>query len=236
MGNLGVNQTLLSNYGEYYSSDNSKWRLLGAIDKVDNIIKLCSKHPHEKIIEIGFGDGAVLNRLSDLKFGNKYWGLEISESGVSWLKSRNISNLVECRIFDGYNVPYNDNEFDIVILTHVIEHVEFPRKLIYEAMRVGKLVFIEVPLEYNLRLKNSFVFNKTGHINFYSPKSISLLVQTCNLNILEQYISNPSLEVLKFRSGFSGSIRYFLRQILLKVSPGLATKLFTYHCSLICSH
>lgn len=39
---------------------------------------------------------------------------------------------------DIQNLPYNDNMFDVVISDQVIEHVEDPKKAIYESYRVLK--------------------------------------------------------------------------------------------------
>ena len=63
------------------------------------------------------------------------------------IRAKNIPGLFDCKVFDGYTIPYDDNAFDLVVLSHVVEHVEHPRKLLYEAKRVARYVFIEVPLE-----------------------------------------------------------------------------------------
>ena len=116
---------------------------------------------------------------------------------------------------------------------HVIEHVEYPRKLLYEAKRVAKYVFVEVPLEDTLRLSRDFVFDTVGHINFYSPKTIRRLIQTCNLRVLAQELSNPSKAVYTFRKGRKGLVNYYVKANLLRFLPSLATKIFTYHSAII---
>jgi len=208
--------------------------MLGAIDKAANIISLCHDLPHTAILEIGAGEGSILKKLSELGFGEKLYALEISPSGVETIHSKGISRLTECLLFDGYDIPYGDYKFDVAILSHVIEHVEYPRKLLYEAARVAKYVFVEVPLEDTLRLKTDFVFDKTGHINFYSPITIRRLIQTCHLEVLKQIVTNPSKAVHKYRLGKKGLVNYYIKEYLLKVSPSIATKIFTYHLSLVC--
>lgn len=74
--------------------------------------------------------------------------------------------------YDGYNILlFGDNFFDLAILSHVLEHVEFPRVLIRTAQRVAKYVFWEIPLEDNFRLpdrlQNAGSFQDAGHINFF---------------------------------------------------------------------
>lgn len=234
MKTFTTSHQLNNNYEDYYESGDSEWRRLGAIDKVSNIISLCGNMPHTSILEIGAGEGSILNRLSELSFGEKLYALEISSSGVVAINSKKISRLTDCLIFDGYDIPYSDQKFDLAILSHVIEHVEHPRRLLYEAVRVAKYVFIEVPLEDTLRLKKDFVFDKVGHINFYSPITIRRLIQTCNLEVLSQTVTNPSKAVHKYRLGRKGLPNYYIREYLLKALPGLAIRIFTYHSSLIC--
>src|SRR5580765_713243 len=146
MSEIRISDHLKKNYEDYYEEGDSEWRRLGAIDKVDNIISLCGDLPHNSILEIGAGEGSILSRLSELNFGNQLYALEISPSGVETIKNKGISRLVECNVFDGYHLPYDDNKIDMAILSHVVEHVEHPRQLLYEASRVAKYVFVEVPL------------------------------------------------------------------------------------------
>ena len=231
---IKISDYLATNYEDYYKEGASEWRRIGALGKVGNIISQCSTLPRHSILEIGAGEGSVLKRLSDLDFGETLYALEISPSGVEAIKNKGITRLAECKIFDGYHIPYDNNRFDIAILSHVVEHVEYPRKLLYEASRVARYTFIEVPLEDNSRLPHDFVFTKTGHINFYSPKTIRYLVQSCNLRILTQIVRNPPKEAYTFSKGFRGLINYYIKEAFIKVLPTVATKVFTYHGALVC--
>ncbi len=206
---------------------------MGAKDKAGNIVSLANCYPHSSILEIGAGFGSILLALSDRGFGDNPYALEVSTRAVETIGKRGISTLRESRLFDGYDIPYADNSFDLVILSHVIEHVEHPRKLLYEAGRVGAFVFIEVPLEDTLRLARDFVF-KDGHINFHSPGSIRRLAQTCNMEVVDQQITLPSREVYEYLYGQTGTAKYFAKKALLKIAPQAAPRLFTYFCSLIC--
>jgi SAM-dependent methyltransferase len=234
MNEIKISDHLRMNYEDYYEDGDSEWRRLGAMDKVDNIVSLCSELPRSSILEIGAGEGSILKRLSELNFGERLYALEISPSGVEAIKNKGISQLAECRIFDGYHVPYDNNRFDIAILSHVVEHVEHPRQLLYEVSRVATYLFIEVPLEDTIRLPRDFVFDKVGHINFYSSKTIRRLVQSCNLRVLHQITTNPSKGAYTFQKGYKGLINYHIKQALIKVLPSVATEIFTYHGALVC--
>lgn len=222
------------NYEDYYEKGDSEWRWLGAIDKAYNIQTLCKDLHINSVIEIGAGEGSILKRLSDMMFAQELYALEISPTGVTAIKNKNIPHLKESRLFDGYNIPYDDKSFDLAVLSHVVEHVEFPRKLLYEAKRIANYVFVEVPLEDNMRLQRDFVFDRVGHINFFSPKTIRRLIQTCNLKIIKQQTLNPSKGVYTFKKGKKGLINFYIKKYLLLFFPIIATEFFTYHSSIIC--
>jgi SAM-dependent methyltransferase len=234
VGNLVVSAKLKENYDAYYQGE-SDWRTLGAVDKVKNIVDLCGSVRHNRILDIGSGEGALLKRLSDLHFGEELYSLEISQSAVATILQRRIPGVKECRLFGGYDIPYETHRFHLAILSHVLEHVEHPRKLLLEAARVADYVFIEVPLEDTLRLKPDFVFDRVGHINFYSWKTIRRLVQTCDLQVLSQVITNPSRPVYEYASGRQGAVKYVVKELLLRLSQRLASDLFTYHCAMVCA-
>jgi SAM-dependent methyltransferase len=235
MSNLSVSARLRENYDAYYEEGESSWRALGAIDKVKNIVDLCGNIPHATILDVGSGEGALLKRLSDLSFGRELYSVEISQSAVATILQRNVPRVRDCRLFDGYRIPYDDGQFNLAVLSHVVEHVEYPRKLLHEAARVAEYVFIEVPLEDTLRLKPDFVFDRVGHINFYSWKTIRRLVQTCELQVLSQAVTNPSRAVYKYASGRKGDLKYITKEFFLRLSERWAAEVFTYHCALLCA-
>lgn len=233
MANFHMSDRLKKNYDKYYEGE-SEWRRLGAISKSNNIIALCNDYPHATILEIGAGEGSILKRLSDLEFGESLYAMEISKSGVETIKKKEIRSLTECIFFNGYDIPYKDNKFDLAILSHVLEHVEYPRKLLYEAKRVANLIFIEVPLEDTLRLSRDFVFDEVGHINCYSPKTIRRLIQTCGLVVLNQIVTNYSKQVYEYRFGKKGLFKYLVKELMLRTVPNIAPYISGYHSALIC--
>jgi ubiquinone/menaquinone biosynthesis C-methylase UbiE len=230
-----VSEQLADNYRDYYATrSEAEWRRLGALDKVDNIVQLCAQIPHQSVLEIGAGEGAILQRLSEVGFAEQLYGIDISASGVEAIRAKRIPRLAECQVYDGYAVPYPDARFDVAVLSHVLEHVEHPRQLLYEAARVARRVFVEVPLEDTRRRSRDFIFDSVGHINFYSPRTIRWLVQSCNLRVLRQVTTNPSKATYVFQSGARGALNYHIKQAMIAVLPDLATSMFAYHAALLC--
>ena len=227
-----VDPRLQDNYDEYYP-ELSEWRELGATDKASNVRALCAGCARSTVLEIGAGEGAVLQRLADSGFGQRHYALEISASGVERIRQRNIASLVECRQFDGYDIPYDDRTFDLVVLSHVLEHVEHPRLLLNEAARVSRHLFVEVPLEHNRRLPRDFVWDSVGHINYYTAQTIRLLGQSCGHEVVEQRETHPARPQYQYRLGPKGSIVFALKEVGLRFAPQAAQRLWTYYSSLL---
>jgi SAM-dependent methyltransferase len=232
---FAVREELKSVYDDYYLDERTlEWRRLGALDKASNIVSLCQAVPHETILDIGCGEGSVLARLAELNFGGVLHGLEVSRSAIEAVRAQAIPRLAGCEMFDGYRIPHADGAFDLAILSHVVEHVEHPRKLLYEAARVARHVFVEVPLEDNLRLPRHYVPNKVGHINVYSIKTLRMLAETSGLEIMAEAVTCSSRAIYRFQAGWKGAIARGPINVFHRVAPRLAERVFCYHASLLC--
>ena len=229
---IAIEASIRRLYADAYRDGASGWRTAGATDKAKNIVRLCAAIPHATIVDVGAGDGAVLQALAASSFGQAYHALEIAESAVAAIRLRNIPALNAAVVFDGYRIPFDDDRFDVAILSHVVEHVEHPRRLLREAARIARHLFVEVPLEDNARLPLDYTASATGHINFFSRKTLRRLVQTTGLTVVDELVSLPSARVHTFHAK-SRIVNYCLKYAALALSARLATHVFTYHYSVL---
>ncbi|MDR3246617.1 MAG: class I SAM-dependent methyltransferase [Prevotellaceae bacterium] len=195
---LKVRDDLQSEYENDYVEGQTEWRRIGAKGKFSNIITLTQGMTFEKILEVGAGDGSIL-KLLDIGFASQLFALEISENGISTIKNRNIKNLIEAVKFDGYKIPYPDNFFDLLILSHVLEHVEYPRALLREMKRVSKFQVIEVPREYHHNIDRQInKYLAYGHISVYTPTYLRFLLKSEGFEIIKDKKGFYSNETLRF--------------------------------------
>ena len=177
-------------YNQFYSQNDTTWRMLGAEAKAANIVSVCKNLNPLKVLEVGAGDGSILHFFEKWNFGAELYALEIAESGVALIRERGLSRLKEATGFDGYKIPYADDSFDLVVLAHVLEHVEHERILLRELKRIAKNLVIEVPLDYRFgvdkRIKH---FMDYGHINMYTPTALRFLLQSEGLRVLADRLS-----------------------------------------------
>jgi hypothetical protein len=230
-----ISNSLKGIYEGYHKNGATEWRKQTAVDKAKHIVQMCNSSDHEKIIEVGAGDGAVLYELGRQGFGNAMYALEVADTAVQTIKNREIVNLKECLVFDGYTIPYKNREFDIAIASHVLEHVEHPRLFLSELQRISKRQFIEVPLEYSWQGRRDMDGSGNyGHINYYSPLLIERLVNSSGLKIVEKKVVDFSAGFYRYQDGYRGIIKYMLRKMLLSFAPAIATTVLIYCCCLLC--
>ncbi|MCX2481726.1 class I SAM-dependent methyltransferase [Pedobacter sp. MC2016-15] len=188
-----------SAYNDFYTKDDSEWRMLGAKSKAANIVAVCKSIKPVKVLEVGAGDGSILHFLNEWNFGEQLYALEIADTGVSRIRERGLDRLAEARSFDGYEIPYPDDSFDLVILSHVLEHVEHERILIRELKRIAKNIVVEVPLDYRFGVdKRMKHFLDYGHINMYTPTSLRFLLQSEGLKVVADTLSMTPPATTKF--------------------------------------
>ncbi len=233
---MSISKQLLEHYEKAYVEENpamAEGRSIAAEKKSENIITLCRSLPHDRVLEIGAGDGAVLLALGRHDFAGDMTALEISASAVERLKALKVPGL-SAEIFDGAQIPAPADAFDLAILSHVVEHLENPRQLLKEAARVAKNLFVEVPCEDNRGAGSNWHWNPEGHINYYTPRSIRFLVQSCGLRVHRQRVTDWALPTYIFENGLlKGLIKFGIKRLALPLP--LSSKIFTYNCALVVS-
>ncbi|MFT3685500.1 MAG: class I SAM-dependent methyltransferase [Phycisphaerales bacterium] len=224
-------------YDQYYDTEKKKrWYEVGAAGKVENILRLCKPLKPATVLDIGAGNGALLQKMHDGGLGERLSAIEISRSGLEQLNARRASlpRLADVRTFDGVHFPYPDNSFDLAVLSHVIEHVEHPRLLLYEAARVARYLYAEVPLEiaaFKKTLRGDWVLDSTGHINYYTKDVFKRLLQTSGWQPEKIEVVPASKGTHTFYKGTRGTIEFGIKQAAIRVAPSLAQMFFVYHCA-----
>jgi len=223
-------------YDGYYAGDPSSKRALGARDSVRQIRRVVGHDKFQRIVDVGAGEGSVLAILNEDGLAKELYALEISGSGIDAITNRKLSNLVECKAFDGYTIPYRDKFFDLALSTHVLEHVEHERLVLRELGRVAQRVLVVVPMEGHLRVANSISLSAPhGHINFYRPETVKNLIETSHLRVIRSDVDCYSIEYERLIAGqFKGTIKYLIRRALLGLSPMAATSLLTHIGAFYC--
>ncbi len=111
-----------------------------------NLVNLTSSKSVDSILDVGCGEGFTLNRLKEHGVGKQLEGVEYSKDAIEL--GRKTYPQIKIKQGDIYNLPYEDNTFDLVLCTEVLEHLGEPEKALKELVRVSKkYLVISVPNE-----------------------------------------------------------------------------------------
>ncbi len=110
--------------------------------KAERMIKTLSHYFGEKnlkklsLIDIGASSGIIDNVLAT-KF-KKVVGVDIDKDAISYAKKKFKRKNLIFKVGDALKLDFKQNTFDVVICTHIYEHVSDPKKLFKEIYRVLK--------------------------------------------------------------------------------------------------
>ncbi|MBF0611910.1 MAG: methionine biosynthesis protein MetW [Magnetococcales bacterium] len=111
--------------------------------RFDQEIILQLVEPGSRILDLGCGDGLLLETLAQRK-QVKGFGVEISHDGIQSCMARGLS-VQQADIDQGLSDYYKDDSFDYVILSYTLQAVYKPRLVIEEMLRVGKKGIVSFP-------------------------------------------------------------------------------------------
>ena len=97
---------------------------------------------NSKVIDIGCGNGELLNFLSKNK-NSKIQGLEINQKKVNKCVSKGLS-VIQGDADKDLGL-YPEKSFDYVILSQTIQATLEPKKILTELTRIGKRVIVSIP-------------------------------------------------------------------------------------------
>lgn len=130
----------------------------------------------EKLLEAGFGQGALASQLVQLPVS--YSGFDFSNTLVKYTQAR-LKNITKKKMNikwgDVRNIPFENNTFECVVSSDILEHVKEENKVIgeyYRVLKKGGLCLITVPLRMG-----DWTFSDVwaGHFKRYRvPELVSL--------------------------------------------------------------
>jgi len=98
--------------------------------------------PGSRVLDVGCGDGALLELLTRTK-NVEGRGLEISREGVNACVARGLSVIQGDA--DSDLADYPDNAFDFAILSLTIQATRYPKTVLENLLRIGKRAIVSFP-------------------------------------------------------------------------------------------
>lgn len=185
----------------------AEWLKHGAVEKVNSIEKLLKRNKikSESILELGCGTGAVITECQRRSLAMKYTGVDYSPEAIDYLQKH--SHGIETIQGDITDPDFFiDDSFDVVVLSHVLEHLEDPAILLSamkDSLRFSYAI-IEVPLENLIvsRMKSILrnrTTSKAGHVQFFTARTFEALLHANAFKIVDRRTYVPILDMAAIR-------------------------------------
>jgi 2-polyprenyl-3-methyl-5-hydroxy-6-metoxy-1,4-benzoquinol methylase len=133
----------------------------------------------KSLLDVGCGEGVLVHQWAQRLGEARVVGIDLEEPSIQagW-EERKAENL-EYRVMRAENLPFADEEFDVVSAIEVLEHVPDPEHTLTEMARCGQgHLLVSVPHEPLWRVLNmargaywSQLGNTPGHLNHWSRRS-----------------------------------------------------------------
>ncbi len=205
---------------EYFSSYvKNPMVYIGILNQIFGIIEKYKKPG--KILDIGCGIGLLLYIAKKRNWDGV--GIEISKFALNYAKRKFSLNVINSDNLDNFQ----DNYFDVIVINHVLEHIENPLiilKQVRKKLNINGILFIGVP---NI---NGFFpkFQKEKwpslqppfHIYQFTPRTLKMLLKKVGFKPIKFYTENRYFNY-KFRI-LNSILNHIINPILEKLNLGEA--------------
>jgi len=107
--------------------------------------ELTSQRRQLQLLDVACGQGRLI--LYGPFPGMKFVGADVSRSSLAEAIERGYAEVVEANV--AHPLPFPDESFDVIVLSHILEHLAHPERLVSEAhrmLRPGGLLVVGVPI------------------------------------------------------------------------------------------
>ena len=212
---------------EYYTEDRGD-RFLGPLERVVRAFRAARvrdvlRHlpaarsgQRNEILDVGCGRGSLLEI-----FRSRGWGVHGTQlSGTAaHVCNKRLGDVVRCGELP--ELDYDEGSLRVVVLYHVLEHLDRPLEYLTEAHRLLRddgLLVVEVPDSsapaFRALGRRSFTFDHPHHLFFFTPQPLRALLEHAGFEV--SHTSRFSLEYSPFTT----------LQNLLNALPGEPNRLY----------
>ncbi|MDA3937156.1 MAG: class I SAM-dependent methyltransferase [Actinomycetota bacterium] len=166
---------------EDYSHLSSRGQALVGTFREKVLDRIESRQP-ARLLEVGCGQGWLLASIAEVLPDTQLVGIDVREETIEF--ARSLVPSAQLIVANGERLPFADGEFDLVVCSEVLEHVDEPRQVLAEIDRVGRgravLSVPHEPLFWGANLLRgkylSSFGNCPGHIHHWSRRGFRLML------------------------------------------------------------
>ncbi|MBK8078922.1 MAG: class I SAM-dependent methyltransferase [Saprospiraceae bacterium] len=235
-------------YRQYYDLERSNWWFVARSSIISQCLEIHTEPlSPKKILNIGVATGATSDMLK--KFGTVI-SSEFDAETCTFLRQVLKMEVIEASVTE---LPFPDNEFDLVCAFDVIEHVENDEQAMEEMKRVckkGGYVAITVPADKNLWSPHDVInhhfrrYSLSEMENLVSARKLQIMYISCFNSILywpirfvrffKNLIQKKDAPTSDFDTALPALFNHFLLRLFSFEKTWLGKKKISFGVSLIC--
>lgn len=199
---------------------------LGNIQSSLGYFKKFNIQKDARILDIGCNYGSLIHILQKLGYNDVY-GIDINKKAIK--QGKKIYGAIKNRLktYDGQNIPFKKETFDVVLMFDVIEHIpnvqNFLKNEVYRVLKKEKSFIFQTPnkltnIPWEILHQKSFTKWKEYHCSLQTYSSLTKLLKESRFKSikLEKYDikTEHNKEKIKARLGFFGVILLNLASLM----------------------
>ena len=148
-----------------------------------------------KVLDLGCGDGALLQFLRD---SMEVRGYGVEKDDANWLTClQNNTNVIQMDLEAGLS-GFQDQSFDTVILSQTLQAMNNTQEIVQEMLRVGREIIVTFPnfgyWRNSLQITNGHMpVSKTLPYQWFDTPNVHL----CTINDFDQFCKNYKITVIE---------------------------------------
>jgi len=195
-----ISKAYPKNYGAYKQMSLNKLRKILINYQAKSLLKNFDRKKI-KILEIGSGEGIYSKYF--IKKGHYVTATDFNKKSLAQLKNLGIKT----KLGNFSEIKFTE-KFDLIIMSHVIEHFYNPIKVVRKLKRLlikKGTIYIKTPsanfLFLNLIKDNTYVFDAPRHINIFSKQSLRILFEKedFEVKIKDEFTLNEFINYFKIK-------------------------------------
>ena len=168
----------------HYGVENAPWRK-STVQFLSGVIK-----PEYAVLDLGCGYGAVSHAVSLI--ARRVVGVDYSRNSIDRARKHYKRDNLEYIHEDALRYLNQSAErFNVLILTHVLEHLDNPKNFLLDYAKYFSYIFIEVPdfdrtflNHFRQDIKNTQIYTDADHVTEFDRDELCVLLAEVNLEVV----------------------------------------------------
>lgn len=174
---------------KYYSVDTHPCRITSLKFILDNV------KGSDTVLDLGSNLGDMSFKIAEK--AKLVVGIDHNKVAVEHARNKYTKDNLEFHVANAYTfITEHEKPFDVLILSHIIEHLDDPKDFLMKFKNHFRNIYIEVPdfdryylNHYRKDLQMSLIYSDDDHVSEFDRYELGQILNDCNIEIIKsEYI------------------------------------------------